>query len=131
MIDHGVEHHAEMLTDLAHIFPRAQGRIDLRVIDHRETIIRGEGIERQDMYTADQPKQVALHKLSQGTERRDTRILYLIAIGNQQDIALGEPLAQCWTMGRSSDGTPNHMLLDQRLQARECTSALLLTVEKR
>ena len=85
-----------MLAEAFHVGPRAQGGIDGCVVDDGETVVGRVGVEGQDVNAAKQPGEARLAEVGQGAQRRlgqhtpSGAARHLVAIGNQEGIALGE-----------------------------------------
>ncbi len=90
VVDDCVKHQPEVLAQLLDICPVAQGRIDLRVVDHRETIIRGIGEEGKDVHPRDGAFQALRKYLVERLQGRLAGFPELITVGDENRVSLGE-----------------------------------------
>ena len=90
VVDHGVEHQPEIVPEPRNVVPGAQDRIYRPIIHHREAVVRRVGIERQDVDAADHTAQVFAAEIGQGAQRGHPRLAHLVAVGDEDRVALGE-----------------------------------------
>ncbi len=89
MIDHCVEHQAEVLHG-RDIVPVAEGGINLTIVHDREAVVGSPWVERQDVNPADDIGQIFVAKFLEGLKRLRIRLLNLIAVENEERVALAE-----------------------------------------
>jgi len=103
VVDDGVEHEAEVAAQALDVCPRTEVGIDDCIVDDGEAIVGGVGEERQDVDTGDDTLDVLLQHLGQGLQRGFTRLGYLVAIGDEDGVALRQAFLGGWAFLRCGE----------------------------
>ena len=91
VVEDRVEHEVVVEGQLAHLLPGADLGVDRLEVDHREAPVRGVGEERQHVDGVDR----VVVRLDEPVQRLDAAAVataYRIGVGDEDEIALSEPL---------------------------------------
>jgi hypothetical protein len=86
VIEHGIEHQFKTLSQLLHVTPSPQIRVDRIVVHHREPIVRRAWVERKYVHRADRTRHAIGEKFRKRFEGRPVHSAHLIAVGNQHAV---------------------------------------------
>ncbi len=100
MVDDRVEHQAIIAAQGVDVGPIPQSRVHAAVVYDRKAIVRGIREEREDMHPGDGLAQVLPQEAVQGLERGFVRGMELVAVGDEEGVALGEALRRGWRRGK-------------------------------
>jgi hypothetical protein len=90
MVDDIVEHQVKVPADCRNFLPCAQGRIDLKKVHDRKTIIGRIGEKGQKMNVGDNTFQVLVGKCMQHRQGRFIILFQGVTVGDQNHVFLGE-----------------------------------------
>ena len=88
VVEHKIGHQLELIRDAVDVSPITKLRIDRIIVGDRKSVVRGEGKERQNMHTVDEPFEIPPQKVVQQIKRLVRAINQRIAIGDDKSIPL-------------------------------------------